>query len=154
MTLSRYRIDEEGRECSKCGEYKAWAEYHKNKAKKNGHQSACKVCLSNYSRERAEMRCEICDAPVETKYGKYCEWCKRKVNRLSHGNWYLVLRDPSECSPFLGRMLDELSLKKYGLPSGHMPEGMLLQHILDGKTQGLHVVRGKSLKVQWLEAVE
>ena len=74
------------------------------------------------------------------------------MNRLSHGNWYLVLRDPSECHPFLGRQIDALSLE-YSLKSGHMPEGMLLQHIAWGEPQGLHVVRGKSLKRQWLEEV-
>jgi len=148
--LSRYRIDEEGRECSRCGEYKPWAEYHKNKAKKNGHQSACKVCHNNYSRDRAEMRCAICGSPVDTKHGEYCEFCKSKRNRLGHGNWYLVLRDPSECSPFLGRKIDALSLQ-YGLKDGHIPEGMLLQHISYGNPQGLHVVRGKALHVQWLE---
>ena len=75
------------------------------------------------------------------------------MNRLSHGNWYLVLRDPSECRPFLGRKIDALSFDM-GLKDGHFPQNMLVQHIAWGKAQGLHVVRGKSLHVQWLEKVE
>ena len=125
MTLSRYRIDEEGRECSKCGEYKLWAEYHKNKAKKHGHQSACKICHNAYARDRAEMRCERCGSPVDTKHGKFCGFCRSKMNRLSHGNWYLVLRDPSECSPSLGRQFDALSFGM-DLKTGHGVEG--IQH--------------------------
>ena len=99
-----------------------------------------------------ETRCRQCDAPIETPTGYYCDYCRNKRLRLAVGNWYLVLRDPSECHPFLGRQIDALSLE-YSLKSGHMPEGMLFQNIAWGKPQGLHVVRGKSLKRQWLEEV-
>lgn len=143
-------IDDDGRECSKCGKYKPWNEYHINNSKKHGHQSRCKECHNKYTRDGANMRCKTCGAPLDKPTAKYCGQCRTKRQRLAVGNWYLVLRDPSECHPFLGRQIDALSLE-YGLKDGHLPSGMLLQHIAWGRPQGLHVVRGKALRVQWLE---
>lgn len=164
MTLSRYRIDEEGRECSKCIEYKPWknadgtTNFSRDFRSTTGFGSWCKVCRNTYAskpekRDHREARCAVCGAAIEKPTAKYCDWCRMKRNRLAQGNWYLVLRDPSECSPSLGRQFDALSFGM-DLKTGHAVEGMLVQHIAWGKPQGLHVVRGKSLKVQWLEAVE
>jgi hypothetical protein len=48
-------IDENGRECSRCHKYKPWGEFSPNlRAKRTGHQSACKVCRSGTSSEVRE----------------------------------------------------------------------------------------------------
>ena len=38
----------EGRECTKCKEFKPWSEFNKLKAGKNGRNSQCKACSSKY----------------------------------------------------------------------------------------------------------
>lgn len=39
-----YRIDEEGRECSRCWVYKIWDCFNKNKQSAIWYHSACKLC--------------------------------------------------------------------------------------------------------------
>lgn len=48
MALSRYRIDEEGRECTLCLDYKPWSEYHRKKSASTGHSARCKECSKLY----------------------------------------------------------------------------------------------------------
>lgn len=165
MTLSRYRIDENGRECSKCIEYKPWknedgsTNFTRDFRTSTGYGSWCKACKneqqlgSSANRDTTERRCKRCGAPIDKPTGKLCQECRTKGQRLAQGNWYLCLRDPSYLKGFLGRQLGETTLE-YSLQDGNLPEGMLLQHIAWGKPKGLHVVRGRALSVQWLEAVE
>jgi len=165
MTLSRYRIDENGRECSKCLEYKPWknedgtTNFTRDFRNSTGYGSWCKACKNEQqlgkpvNRSTTERRCRRCGAPINKPTARLCGDCRFKSRRLGQGNWYLCLRDPTPYSPFLGRQLGKTTLD-YSLEDGHLPEGALFQHIYDGKSQGLHVVRGKALHVQWLEAVE
>ena len=165
MTLSRYRIDKNGRECTKCIEYKPWknedgtTNFTRDFRTSTGYGSWCKACKneqqlgSSLNRDTTEHRCRRCGAPIEKPTARLCQECRTKSWRLAQGNWYLCLRDPSRLKGFLGRMLGEMTLG-YSLKDGNMPEGMLLQHIAWGKPQGLHVVRGKALHVQWLEECE
>ena len=45
MNMPRHwHIDENGRECSWCGEYKPWSEYGNDKRASTGHKSRCKEC--------------------------------------------------------------------------------------------------------------
>ena len=39
-------INEDGRECSGCHEFKQWSEFNKNKTTKTGHQSICRCCAA------------------------------------------------------------------------------------------------------------
>jgi len=166
--MPKYIIDEKGRECSSCGVYKPWVDedgetnFPRHRHRPTGYDSRCKVCKNaeikklrsreGYSGNQAENRCLDCGAPVDLQGGRYCNYCRTKKRRLSQGNWYLVIKDPSECNPFLGRMIDALSLR-YGLRDGHFPEGMQLRHIAWGKPLGMHVIRGKELGKQSLETV-
>ena len=41
---SNYKIDEYGRQCIKCKQYKTWDNYHKTWSGVNGYQNTCKLC--------------------------------------------------------------------------------------------------------------
>lgn len=165
MILSRYHIDENGRECTKCLVYKPWKNEHgtanftRDFRNSTGYGSWCKACKNEQqlgkseSRDNSERRCRRCGAPIDKPTALLCRECRTKGQRLVQGNWYLCLRDPSYLKGFLGRQLGEMTLT-YSLQDGHMPEGALLQHIAWGKPKGLHVVRGRALSVQWLEECE
>ena len=43
-----YLINEEGRECSKCGEFKTWDNFTIDKQKKTGYRPNCKSCHKDY----------------------------------------------------------------------------------------------------------
>ena len=166
MTLSRYLIDKNGRECTKCIEFKPWknedgtTNFTRDFRTSTGYGSWCKACKNEQQlgksgkRDLTEKCCTRCGSPIDKPKSNLCQECITKArHRLAQGSWYLCLRDPSKYSPFLGRMLGEMTLE-YSLKDGHLPEGMLVQHIAWGKPQGLHVVRGRPLFRQWLEAVE
>jgi 5-methylcytosine-specific restriction endonuclease McrA len=40
----------EGKECKKCGKFKGFDKFHKNKQSKDGHVNKCKVCKSQYDK--------------------------------------------------------------------------------------------------------
>lgn len=44
-------VDANGRECSKCGEYKLWSDYSKDKHGYMGHVSMCKSCRTQHFNE-------------------------------------------------------------------------------------------------------
>ena len=48
---SELRVDEAGRECTKCGQYKTWDEFYEHAHGRNGRQSRCKRCCSDASLE-------------------------------------------------------------------------------------------------------
>lgn len=39
-----WRIEDEGRQCTKCEVFKAWGDFHLDSTSKTGHQSKCKAC--------------------------------------------------------------------------------------------------------------
>ena len=45
MAKTKYLICKEGRECSKCGEYKLWSQYNKSSYQKTGYGYICKSCV-------------------------------------------------------------------------------------------------------------
>ena len=66
--LKEYRITEDGRECSVCGEFKKWDEYHRRNDVSTGHMSACKVCIKKKS-QRDKDQGRIRNAELQRKYG-------------------------------------------------------------------------------------
>jgi hypothetical protein len=42
--MGKYLINDTGRECSGCGEFKEWEEFGKDKSSSSGHKPTCKVC--------------------------------------------------------------------------------------------------------------
>ena len=70
MRPSKCRIDEHGRECTKCGQYKLWDEYHKAKHMNTGYMPRCKQCLKT---PLADMVCPVCDGRFQGRRSKvYC----------------------------------------------------------------------------------
>ena len=49
-----YLITETGRECSECGEFKPWSEFHKRRDLSTGHSSCCKMCTKKRTRRDME----------------------------------------------------------------------------------------------------
>jgi 5-methylcytosine-specific restriction endonuclease McrA len=47
----RGRIDEQGRECSRCGIYKPWSDIVKNACNPSGYDPSCKACMSSRVRQ-------------------------------------------------------------------------------------------------------
>ena len=48
-------IDDTGRECTKCGEYKTWKHFAKSKPAKTGRQSKCKQCHNKQRNKKPEL---------------------------------------------------------------------------------------------------
>ena len=44
-------INEDGRDCPHCGNWKYWSQYHKNESGVMGHTSWCKMCNNKTQRE-------------------------------------------------------------------------------------------------------
>ena len=55
-TKNRYGniINDQGRECTECGEYKLWDSFYVDKSKNTGYVSKCKECCKKKRRERAK----------------------------------------------------------------------------------------------------
>ena len=47
MRISKCVINDNGRECAKCGKYQSWDNYYKNKNFSRGRLSRCKTCQNN-----------------------------------------------------------------------------------------------------------
>ncbi len=78
--MARSYIDENGRECSKCGEYKLWGEYFLCRKSSTGHSSQCKVCIAQRSRERYRDRIENPEKYMNSRVvvdddGRTCTYC-------------------------------------------------------------------------------
>lgn len=50
MGARKFRIDDEGRECTACGEYKLWSGFMKDKHNPYGRTPSCKVCRNAKSK--------------------------------------------------------------------------------------------------------
>lgn len=50
------RVDDNGRECTKCDKYKPWDEYYDKPAGKRGKQSHCKECWVAYYTEQQRLK--------------------------------------------------------------------------------------------------
>lgn len=74
-----YLVTDDGRECSQCGELKAWDEFHRRTDGIHGRMSLCKVCVGIKSRnDKAQGR--IRGAELTRKYGITLEQYKRLFN--------------------------------------------------------------------------
>lgn len=71
-----------GKTCTKCGEWKAFVEFYKNKSMKDGYRSACKTCCL-YSRKSnsqkikiSEKHCNACGKIKPIDYFNKDKWTK------------------------------------------------------------------------------
>jgi 5-methylcytosine-specific restriction endonuclease McrA len=64
--------------CSKCGEWKAFSEFNKNRAKKDGYHNYCKKCRKVYDTERYHKNktCNDRKVVIRTEEGKTCTKCE------------------------------------------------------------------------------
>jgi len=62
-----YLITEKGRECSICGTFKPWSDFHRRRDISTGRMSACKVCIKRKSRNDKEQG-RIRNAELKRKY--------------------------------------------------------------------------------------
>lgn len=53
-TYTKTKVDDLGRVCTNCGEYKPWDCYFTHKQKIHGHQEQCKVCVTSKLRDGRE----------------------------------------------------------------------------------------------------
>lgn len=81
-----YLITDSGRECSECGQFKPWSEFHKRRDLSTGHASQCKSCRRKRTRrdmENGSMR----NRELKRKYGigldEYNELAKRQGDRCA-----------------------------------------------------------------------
>ena len=69
-------ITDEGRECSRCGIFKTWDQFHRRSDVVTGYMSACRPCIKDKSRTDKEQG-RIRNAELNRKYGigldKYLE---------------------------------------------------------------------------------
>jgi hypothetical protein len=63
-----YLITDEGRECSECGQFKLWANFHKRRDLSTGYASACKQCRKKRTRRDMENG-SIRNRELRRKYG-------------------------------------------------------------------------------------
>lgn len=73
-------VDNEGRECSICGVYKKWSEFHKQANEKTKHRPTCKKCL-------AKKRClkKEKDRHLRKKYGINLTEYNQMLDDQHHG---------------------------------------------------------------------
>jgi len=67
--INKRRIDETGRQCSKCEVFKLWSGFSKNKHGTRGYQSWCRDCLREYTGAKKKKEYTI------TKDGRECSEC-------------------------------------------------------------------------------
>lgn len=75
---------EEGRNCTKCGDFKSWSEFSKNKRNSSGHTSRCKSCDHEYYKANKDK--------ISQREAAYYENNKEKV-RTRAANYYAINKD-------------------------------------------------------------
>jgi hypothetical protein len=46
VRTTAYRIDANGRQCTVCGQYKPWTQYHRDNHRPNGYRERCRTCTA------------------------------------------------------------------------------------------------------------
>lgn len=82
---TKFRVDDDGRQCIKCGRYQPWVEFHLDRTATTGHQTRCKTCvrerqaaLASTEEGRAASRRRTADHRAR-KRGP--EWTPRQATR-------------------------------------------------------------------------
>lgn len=72
-----YRIDESGRECSKCKVYKPWSDFNLSADSKHGHCNRCRKCVQAKQREyRIPNGGKVRLVPKMDEHGRECARCR------------------------------------------------------------------------------
>lgn len=115
-----YKVDDNGRECNGCGEYKAWDSFTKDKTRKTGYAYKCKECQrKKYDPVKNSIQCSNWKKqnPDRTKEHYYKKGIKRrsykhKVNFSPHERRELLDRDNWTCQSCGIKVHDEKSNNK------------------------------------------
>lgn len=74
--MNNHIINEQGRECSKCGTFKKWPLFAKNASNRTGYESSCKQCRNEHDRERRRKR-----YATDSEYRERARERARKTNK-------------------------------------------------------------------------
>ena len=74
----------EGKICSKCGEFKSYSEFHKDKNMKDGYYGQCKQCKNEYKKQYIDSHKEIIKERNKQYYNSHKE--ERKEYRKQYYN--------------------------------------------------------------------
>lgn len=88
------RVDALGQECSKCGTYKAFAEFSKDKHSSNGWSSACLVCRNRQFKAWAEAHPDKLKASVQRWIEKNIDFVRSRARESSRA--WRAARDRDE----------------------------------------------------------
>lgn len=98
MGKSKFIIEENGRECGKCGTYKLWNEFRKN-TNRTGHRSVCKDCDKIYDKKYRKTG-RITKINLVDKNGRECSkcniykpWSSFSRNKSAKNGYYNVCKD-------------------------------------------------------------
>lgn len=116
------QINEIGRECSRCNEFKNWSEYYKKKSQKTGFASACKNCLGNKDFKSDTIE-EYLDKRIDKSVDTGCwDWTGHK-DKAEYG----VI-----CNPWRKQFGTQFAHRvSYIVSKGQIEEGMLICHHCD-----------------------
>lgn len=80
----------EGKTCTKCGEWKVFGDFKKDKSKRDGYYSSCKACVKKYRQENAEAIKEYSKLHNKRYYQKNAEAVKEcnKKYRQKNTEYY------------------------------------------------------------------
>ena len=74
-----YLITDDGRECSQCGKFKPWNQFHVRRDLSTGRASSCKACRKKYTRENMKNG-TIRNNELQRKYGITLEEYERMAS--------------------------------------------------------------------------
>lgn len=120
LLRSNYHIDEYGRECTKCREYKTWGNYGLNSASNTKHMTRCKGCITLYTKSISNIKKEYDKEYVANNYEKkqeqkkeYYKNNKEKINKKNN-NYRLMNIDKinSQKRKYRSENREEINSKK------------------------------------------
>ena len=109
-------VDDQGRECTKCGEYKPWSEYNKDKSKANGYNCQCRVCSHKYMKANRERHLKVLrDWRLRQPGGVYLITTRegRYVGQSNHMHARVIIHPSDKTSPCLGKEVLEWEVLEY-----------------------------------------
>lgn len=130
------QINENGRSCSKCNEFKNWSEYYKDKSQKTGFVSACKSCLYESKNFKSDTIEDFLEQRIDKDSETGCwNWAGHK-NKTGYG----VINNPwygKFGTPFAHRI-------SYIVHKGPIEKGMFICHTCDNPKciNPLHLYEG------------
>ena len=117
---TKWRIDDDGRECSKCGQYKSWDNFSNNKHGTRGKQSWCGECFRAYRGSEKQKDYHITDDGREcSRCGKFKPWgafhCRADVSTGHMSVCKVCIKKKSQTDKKQGTIRNAELMRKYGI---------------------------------------